>query len=91
MTTKRLWCASTTRRGIEQGVDRNDFLLDSSQGGSFSDSFKAVEFESLFPQTISAAIATAALFIANHTVGHSQHASMKAETRAIQDELESNE
>ena len=56
------------KRGILTGANCNNSVLDSSQGGSSSDSFRAVEFESLLPQATAAAIARAALFVASHAV-----------------------
>lgn len=57
-----------TNRGTLTGVNCNNSVPGSSQGGSSSDSFRAVEFESLLPQATSAAIATAALFVASHAM-----------------------
>ena len=53
---------------------------DSSQGGRSSDSFRVVEFESLLPQATSAAIATAALFVASHAVDQSQRTPNQTES-----------
>ena len=50
------------------GVEQNISVRDSSQGGRSSDSFRCVEFESLLPQATSAALATAALFVASHAM-----------------------
>ena len=61
-----------TNRGTLTGVNCNNSVPDSSQGGSSSDSFRAVEFESLLPQATSAAIATAALFVASHAMDQTQ-------------------
>lgn len=63
-----------TKRGTLTGVNCNNSVPDSSQGGSSSDSFRAVEFESLLPQATSAAIATAALFVASHAMDQTQRA-----------------
>lgn len=61
-----------TDRGTLTGVNCNNSVPNSSQGGSSSDSFRAVEFESLLPQATSAAIATAALFVASHAMDQTQ-------------------
>lgn len=61
-----------TKWGTLTGVGRNISVPDSSQGGRSSDSFRCVEFESLLPQATSAALATAALFVASHAMDQSQ-------------------
>lgn len=75
-----------TKRGTLTGVNCNNSVPDSSQGGTSTDSFVAVEFESLLPQATSAAIATAALFLASHTVDQTQRASNHSEDISAQSE-----
>ena len=72
--------------GALTGVGRNISVLDSSQGGRFSDSFRCVEFESLLPQATSAALATAALFVASHAMDQSQRAPNISENISAQPE-----
>ena len=69
-----------TKRGTLTGANCNNSVPDSSQGGSSSDSFRAVEFESLLPQATSAAIATAALFVASHAMDQTQRTPKQTES-----------
>ena len=61
-----------TTWGTLIGVNCNNSVPDSSHADSCSDSFNPVEFESLLPQATSAAIATAALFLASHAMDQTQ-------------------
>ena len=61
-----------TTWGTLIGVNCNNSVPDSSHADSCSDSFNPVEFESLLPQATSAAIATAALFVASHAIDRAQ-------------------
>ena len=61
-----------TTWGTLTGVGQNISVPDSSQGGRSSDSFRCVEFESMLPQATSAALATAALFVASHAMDQAQ-------------------
>ena len=54
--------------------------MSTSQAGSSSDSFNLVEYESLLPQATSAAIATAALVVASHTVDPTHRTPNQAES-----------
>ena len=74
-----------TKRGTLTGVNCNNSVPDSSQGGSSSDSFRAVEFESLLPQATSAAIATAALFVASHAMEQTQRTDTGVKLTAFPD------
>ncbi|MGP5161783.1 hypothetical protein ACTXKO_09750 [Corynebacterium casei] len=58
----------------------NISVPDSSHAGSCSDSFNPVEFESLLPQATSAAIATAALFVASHAMDQTQRTPKQIES-----------
>ena len=69
-----------TNPGTPTGVNCNNSAPGSSQGGSSSDSFRAVEFESLLPQATSAAIATAALFVASHAMDQTQRTPKQTES-----------
>ena len=72
--------SSCTKRGTLTGVNCNNSVPDSFQGGSSSDSFRAVEFEPLLPQATSAAIATAALFVASHAMDQTQRTPKQTES-----------
>lgn len=72
-----------TTWGILIGVNCNNSVPDSSHADSCSDSFNPVEFESLLPQATSAAIATAALFVASHAMDQTQRASKQTENVEI--------
>ena len=72
-----------TKRGTLTGVNCNNSVPDSSQGGSSSDSFRAVELESLLPQATSAAIATAALFVASHAKDQSPRTPSQVENLEV--------
>ncbi len=78
--------STSIKRGAFAGVNGNNSISWSSQGGTSTDSFVAVEFESLLPQATSAAIATAALFLASHTVDQTQRASNHSEDISAQSE-----
>ena len=58
----------------------NNSVPDSSHADSCSDSFNPVEFESLLPQATSAAIATAALFVASHAMDPTQRTPKQTES-----------
>ena len=73
MSIRTIW-------GTLTGVNCDNSVPDSSQGGSSSDSFRAVELESLLPQATSAAIATAALFVASHAVDQTQRSPKQTES-----------
>ena len=68
-----------TTWGTLIGVNCNNSVPDSSHADSCSDSFNPVEFESLLPQATSAAIATAALFVASHAMDQTQQAPKQTE------------
>lgn len=68
-----------TTWGTLIGVNCNNSVPDSSHADSCSDSFNPVEFESLLPQATSAAIATAALFVASHAMDPTQRAPKQTE------------
>ena len=74
-----------TKRGTLSGVNCNNSVPDSSQGGSSSDSFRPVEFESLLPQATSAAIATAALFVASYAMDTAQNSVQNTRSVATSD------
>ena len=57
-------------------------------GRSQSDSFSSVEFESLLPQATSAALATAALFVASHALDQSSRGTKLSESVEISSGLE---
>ena len=75
-----------TTWGTLTGVNCNNSVPDSSQGGRSSDSFGSVEFESLLPQATSAALATAALFVASHAMDQSQRTPNTSEKISAQPE-----
>ena len=77
--------SSCTKRGTLTGVNCNNSVPDSSQGGSSSDSFRPVEFESLLPQATSTAIAAAALFVASYAMDTAQNSAQNTRSVATSD------